>query len=154
MKFENMTAAANRADIALDVFDAALEGMRDVIDAVKNRIDTVQTYYAKRTAVLNEVIADKPARPVIRQAAQNELDTLVNTKLQPTDEEKALFDERHTAAMDALEEMRVCEQAFIAAYSDTLYAMEARRKEITGRDLSLRARWISSTLTDFRKLSQ
>ena len=149
-----MEQAANRADLAAAAFDDAREGMEDAIRAIRSRFETTRAYYSRRIEALNAVVADVSESPVIRRAAQAEIDSLNNSRLSPTPDETAIFNEHHTAALNAIDEMRKCESDFLEAYKNVMEEMKDRRAEIISRDPSLRMKWIASNEKEFRELSQ
>lgn len=151
--FEEFTSLCGDFAVCQTAYLDAHGRAKDVLGAVKSRLEAEQTQTAARMAELEAQKQDPGRSETVRRMAALELKQIKNRAASaPTPEEIEAFQQEITTADDAVRDMRVLKQKVREAI-DAVNAEVARlRGETLGHDTDLRIRWLDRLKQEFDRL--
>ena len=152
MKFEALNQQQAELSLTTAGFEKAHTEMKEILFAVRGRMDREKAANENRLAELQETI--RSGSDTARRMAALEAERLDSAAYAPTDDEIELFTEAVNTARTTVADLR----AAIAHFSESCKAaqadIESKRREAVRLDPALKESWIDSIEADFRKLME
>lgn len=151
--FEEFTSLCMDFSVCRTAFLDAHERAKDVLGAVKDRLEAERAQTSARMAEFETQIQD-PGRPeTVRRMAALELDRLKSFPVPSvTAEERAVFLEEYNGAVTALRDLGGLRAKIREAIDAVNAEVKRLRGETLGQDIDLCGRWIERIQRDFDRL--
>lgn len=151
--FEEFTSLCADFTVCRTAFLDAHERAKDVMDAVKARLEAERAQAAERIAALEQQQGDPARSETVRRMAALELDQLQARTYAATGDEQAAFAEAVNDAETAVRDMRRLQREIRQAFDDLNAELKRLRAETLGnQSVELYGRWTEGARRDFAPL--
>ena len=153
--FEEFTGLCADFSTCQAAYHDAHERAKDVLGAVKSRLEAEQAQTATRIAELEAQIQDPGRSGTVHRMAALELEQLKNRSAPaPTSEETSAFIQEITSAEDAVRDMQALKGRIREAIDAVNAEVKRLRGKTLGHDTDLCTRWLDGTRRGFDQLSR
>lgn len=153
--FEEFTSLCADFSTCQAAYLDAHERAKDILDAVKNRLEAERAQTAERIVVLEHQQGDPAHSETVRRMAALELNRLKNLPVPSvTAEERAVFLEEYNGAVIALRDLGELKEKIREAINAVTAEVKRLRGETLGYDTELCGRWIERIQRDFDRLDE
>lgn len=151
--FEGFTSLCTDFSVCRTAFLDAHERTKDILGAVKNRLEVERAQTAERIAALEQQQGDPARSETVRRMAALELDQLQARTYAVTTDEQATFAEAVNDAETAVRDMRRLQSEIRQAFDDLNAELKRLRAETLGnQSVELYGRWTEGVRRDFTRL--
>lgn len=153
MIFKNLQAletTATEFQMILKAITEANKNAREVLTAIKGRLNREQAEREKQEKELSAIANDTNRSQIVRKMAQNELEELKTFKTTITPAEKAAFSEELEAMLSGIKELRKQDTIMRGLFALSGEELSNLRKDTLGvANIELFERWADSAKADF-----
>ena len=150
--FEGFTSLCADFTVCRTAFLDAHERAKDVMDAVKARLEAERAQAAERIAALEQQQGDPARSETVRRMAALELAQLQARTYAVTKDEQAAFAEAVNDAETAVRDMRQLSRKIREAIDSLNEEIKQMRANTLGFDVDMRGNWIEGIRRDFDRL--
>ena len=151
--FEEFTNLCGDFSVCQAAYLDAHERAKDILGAVKNRLEVERAQTAERIAALEQQQGDSARSGTVRRMASLELAQLQARTYAATGDEQAAFTEAVNDAETAVRDMRRLQREIRQAFDDLNAELKRLRAETLGnQSVELYGRWTEGVRRDFDRL--